>query len=61
MQVFLKTAVFCSPRNQRARPIIIDPALYSLQKSDVFWATEKRSVPTAFKLFTGKGFDLFWI
>ncbi|KAI5665249.1 hypothetical protein M9H77_24572 [Catharanthus roseus] len=39
--------------NQRARPIIIDPALYSLQKSDVFWATEKRSVPTAFKLFTG--------
>ncbi|KAJ6848511.1 acetylglucosaminyltransferase [Iris pallida] len=38
---------------QRARPVIIDPGLYSLQKSDVFWATEKRSVPNAFKLFTG--------
>jgi hypothetical protein len=41
---------------QRAKPVIIDPGLYSLQKSDVFWITEKRSVPTAFKLFTGKCF-----
>jgi hypothetical protein len=41
-------------RYQRAKPVIIDPGLYSLQKSDVFWITEKRSVPTAFKLFTGK-------
>ncbi|KAJ3691917.1 hypothetical protein LUZ60_012267 [Juncus effusus] len=38
---------------QRAKPVIIDPGLYSSQKSDVFWITEKRSVPTAFKLFTG--------
>lgn len=38
---------------QRAKPVIIDPGLYSLQKSDVFWVSEKRSVPTAFKLFTG--------
>lgn len=34
--------------------MIVDPGLYSLQKSDVFWVTEKRSVPTAFKLFTGE-------
>ncbi|KAI3896406.1 hypothetical protein MKW92_046448 [Papaver armeniacum] len=38
---------------QRARPVIIDPGLYSLRKSDVFWVSEKRSLPTAFKLFTG--------
>lgn len=38
---------------QRARPVIVDPGLYSLKKSDVFWVTEKRSVPSAFKLFTG--------
>jgi len=44
----------CLCRYQRAKPVIIDPGLYSLQKSDVFWITEKRSVPTAFKLFTGK-------
>ncbi|CAK7332119.1 unnamed protein product [Dovyalis caffra] len=39
--------------DQRARPVIIDPGLYSLQKSEVFWIPEKRSVPTAYKLFTG--------
>ncbi|CAK8563400.1 unnamed protein product [Lathyrus sativus] len=39
--------------DQRAKPVIIDPALYSVNKSDVFWVTEKRSVPTAYKLFTG--------
>lgn len=38
---------------QRAKPVIIDPGFYSLHKSDVFWVTEQRSVPTAFKLFTG--------
>ncbi|PSR84501.1 Beta-glucuronosyltransferase [Actinidia chinensis var. chinensis] len=38
---------------QRAKPVIIDPGLYSLHKSDVFWVSEKRSVPTAYKLFTG--------
>lgn len=38
---------------QRAKPLIIDPGLYSLKKTDVFWATETRSVPTAYRLFTG--------
>ncbi|KAL7195337.1 hypothetical protein ACSBR1_035540 [Camellia fascicularis] len=38
---------------QRARPIIIDPGLYHSQKSGVFWAKEKRSMPSSFKLFMG--------
>ncbi|XP_078436844.1 beta-glucuronosyltransferase GlcAT14B-like [Wolffia australiana] len=38
---------------QRAKPIIIDPGLYLSKKEDVFWITQRRSVPTAFKLFTG--------
>jgi hypothetical protein len=38
---------------QRAKPIIIDPGLYMNRKSEVFWATQKRAVPTAFRLFTG--------
>lgn len=38
---------------QRAKPIIMDPGLYLTKKSDVFWITQRRSVPTAFKLFTG--------
>lgn len=40
-------------RNQRAKPIVIDPGLYLTKKSDLFWITQRRSVPTAFKLFTG--------
>lgn len=38
---------------QRARPVMIDPGLYRMQKSDVFWIPEKRKVPSAYKLFTG--------
>ncbi|XP_002965647.2 beta-glucuronosyltransferase GlcAT14A [Selaginella moellendorffii] len=38
---------------QRAKPLIVDPGLYLNKKSDVFWATQRRSLPTAFKLFTG--------
>ncbi|KAK6773317.1 hypothetical protein RDI58_028555 [Solanum bulbocastanum] len=37
----------------RAKPIIIDPGLYSLNKSNVFFVEPQRSVPTSFKLFTG--------
>lgn len=40
--------------HQRARPIIVDPGLYMNKKQDVFWVTQKRSRPTAFKLFTGE-------
>ncbi|XP_022934543.1 beta-glucuronosyltransferase GlcAT14C [Cucurbita moschata] len=36
-----------------ARTIIIDPALYHTKKSGVFWAKERRSIPSSFKLFTG--------
>lgn len=48
---------FC--RYQRAKPVIIDPGLYTVQKSDVFWVPEKRNVPTAYKLFTGEYFCFF--
>lgn len=37
----------------RARPVIVDPGLYSSEKSDVFSVPEQRGMPTAFKLFTG--------
>nr|KYP68828.1 Xylosyltransferase 1 [Cajanus cajan] len=39
--------------NQRARPIIIDPALYLSKKSDLALTTQRRTLPTSFKLFTG--------
>ncbi|URE22250.1 Core-2/I-Branching enzyme [Musa troglodytarum] len=38
---------------QRARPLIVDPALYMTKKTDLLWVTQRREIPTAFKLFTG--------
>lgn len=38
---------------QRVKPIIVDPALYLSKKSDISWTSQRRSVPTSFKLFTG--------
>uniref|UniRef100_A0A5B6ZGX3 Xylosyltransferase 1-like n=1 Tax=Davidia involucrata TaxID=16924 RepID=A0A5B6ZGX3_DAVIN len=39
--------------NQRAKPIIVDPGLYLSKKSDIALTTQRRSLPTSFKLFTG--------
>ncbi|CAD5321980.1 unnamed protein product [Arabidopsis thaliana] len=39
--------------NKRGKPIIIDPGLYSLNKSEIWWVSNQRSLPTSFKLFTG--------
>ncbi|XP_030462419.1 beta-glucuronosyltransferase GlcAT14A-like [Syzygium oleosum] len=39
--------------DQRAKPIIIDPGLYLSKKSDISLTTQRRSLPTSFKLFTG--------
>ncbi|CAK9158976.1 unnamed protein product [Ilex paraguariensis] len=38
---------------KRGRPIIIDPGLHSLNKSEIWWVIKQRSLPTAFKLYTG--------
>ncbi|KAF3796131.1 Beta-glucuronosyltransferase [Nymphaea thermarum] len=39
--------------NKRVKPIIIDPGLYELEKSEILWLPKQRSMPTAFRLFTG--------
>ncbi|XAR55465.1 hypothetical protein NMG60_11035538 [Bertholletia excelsa] len=39
--------------NQRAKPIIIDPGLYLSKKSDLASTSQRRSLPTSFRLFTG--------
>ncbi|XP_018721123.2 beta-glucuronosyltransferase GlcAT14A isoform X3 [Eucalyptus grandis] len=36
----------------RSKSIIIDPGLYLSKKYEVTWSTQRRSVPTSFKLFT---------
>ncbi|XVF18830.1 hypothetical protein REPUB_Repub11eG0056800 [Reevesia pubescens] len=44
--------------DKRAMPLIIDPGLYMSTKSDVFFATPRRALPTAFKLFTGSAWTV---
>ncbi|KAF7836718.1 beta-glucuronosyltransferase GlcAT14A-like [Senna tora] len=43
---------------KRAKPLIVDPGLYMSTKSDVFWVNPKRTLPTAFKLFTGSAWTV---
>ncbi|XWS63370.1 hypothetical protein CRYUN_Cryun06bG0091100 [Craigia yunnanensis] len=38
---------------QRGKSIIVDPGLYLSKKSDIAWTTQRRSLPTSFKLYTG--------
>ncbi|KAJ0604002.1 putative glycosyl transferase, family 14, beta-glucuronosyltransferase GlcAT14A/B/C [Helianthus annuus] len=42
-------------------PVIVDPGLYMSDKSDVLWITQRRSVPTAFKLFTGFCYGILFL
>jgi hypothetical protein len=40
-------------RFQRVEPVSIGLKLYMKKAVDMFWILQHRSVPTAFKLFTG--------
>ncbi|XP_047315412.1 beta-glucuronosyltransferase GlcAT14A-like [Impatiens glandulifera] len=44
--------------NKRGKPIIIDPALDSLNKSNLWWVIKQRPLPTAFKLYTGSAWTI---
>lgn len=35
------------------RPVIVDPGLYLAEKSEMFYGTQKRELPDAYRLFTG--------
>ncbi|PIN03222.1 Branching enzyme [Handroanthus impetiginosus] len=38
---------------RKLKPIIVDPALYLTENHEMFFATEKRPLPDAYRLFTG--------
>lgn len=48
-------------RTQRARPIVVDPGLYLSKKFDVLVTSERRELPTSFKLYTGKLFNIHYL
>ncbi|XP_059652282.1 beta-glucuronosyltransferase GlcAT14A-like [Cornus florida] len=39
--------------SRRLKPIIVDPGLYLSEKSEMFYVTQKRELPDAYRLFTG--------
>ncbi|XP_054799973.1 beta-glucuronosyltransferase GlcAT14A-like [Prosopis cineraria] len=44
--------------NKRGKPVIIDPGLYSLKKSEIWWVSKQRSLPTSFKLYAGSAWTM---
>ncbi|XP_022854433.1 beta-glucuronosyltransferase GlcAT14A-like isoform X1 [Olea europaea var. sylvestris] len=47
------TQIYGWKLDQRAKPVIVDPGLYLSKKSEIAWTSQRRSIPTSFKLFTG--------
>ncbi|CAN4090981.1 unnamed protein product [Withania somnifera] len=39
--------------SQKLKPIVVDPALYLEEEDEVFYATQKRELPDAYRLFLG--------
>ncbi|XP_057783582.1 beta-glucuronosyltransferase GlcAT14A isoform X2 [Salvia miltiorrhiza] len=44
--------------SRKLKPIIVDPALYLTDNSEMFFATQKRPLPDAYRLFTGSSMAL---
>ncbi|XWS22410.1 hypothetical protein CRYUN_Cryun29cG0031600 [Craigia yunnanensis] len=40
--------------SKRLKPIIVDTGLYLLEKHEIFYATQKRELPNAFRLFSDR-------
>ncbi|XP_014511047.1 beta-glucuronosyltransferase GlcAT14B [Vigna radiata var. radiata] len=43
---------------RKLKPIIVDPGLYLSEGSEMFYATQKRELPSAYRLFTGSSFSI---
>ncbi|KAK1379684.1 beta-glucuronosyltransferase GlcAT14A [Heracleum sosnowskyi] len=41
--------------SRRLKPIVVDPGLYLSQKHAISYASQKRELPSAYRLFTGSG------
>lgn len=52
---------FCS--SSRMKRIIVDPGLYLSEQNPMFYVSQKRQLPNAFRLFSGMWvclFSFFW-
>ncbi|KAJ9154054.1 hypothetical protein P3X46_027432 [Hevea brasiliensis] len=44
--------------SKQLKPIIVDPGLYLSERTEMFYATQKRDLPNAFRIFTGSSFSI---
>ncbi|GKV35307.1 hypothetical protein SLEP1_g43604 [Rubroshorea leprosula] len=44
--------------SRRLKPIIVDTGLHLLGNREIYYATQKRDLPTAFRLFSGSSFSI---
>lgn len=44
--------------SKKLKPIIVDPGLYLAEKTAMFYASQKRELPNAYRLFTGSSFAI---
>uniref|UniRef100_A0A803Q4A6 Uncharacterized protein n=1 Tax=Cannabis sativa TaxID=3483 RepID=A0A803Q4A6_CANSA len=56
---FCLTCQKVSTLSKKLKPIIVDPGLYLSEKSSLFYASQKRELPNAYKLFTGSSFAIY--
>lgn len=43
---------------RKLKPIIVDPGLYLSEGTEMFYATQKRELPSAYRVFTGSSFSI---
>ncbi|KHN48450.1 hypothetical protein glysoja_044396 [Glycine soja] len=43
---------------KKLKPIIVDPGLYLSEGTEMFYATQKRELPSAYRVFTGSSFSI---
>ncbi|KAK2400249.1 beta-glucuronosyltransferase GlcAT14A [Trifolium repens] len=44
--------------SKKLKPIIVDPGLYLSEGTEMFYATQKRDLPSAYRMFTGSSFSI---
>ncbi|CAN4120676.1 unnamed protein product [Withania somnifera] len=44
--------------SQKLKPIVVDPGLYLTEEDEVFYVTQRRELPDAYRLFSGSSFTI---
>lgn len=53
LYILIYEYIGCS-RSRKLKPIVVDPGLFLEEEDEVFYATQKRELPDAYRLFSGQ-------